>query len=141
MRTVHSGNCDQRNIFRIIDPDEASEAAFEATVARGLSCIYGNYQCIIFSGSFRYDDRVCKPDLALTARDFSHWFVIEVELITRSLEQHVLPQVRAFRYGELQQDCTRILARELGISRGRAATLTEHIPRAVAVIANRRDGS
>jgi len=121
------------------DPDAASESEFEFHVAKALSSVYPSHQCIVFGGGFRYDDRICKPDLALVARDFSHWFVIEVEVVSHSLDGHVLPQVRGFRYGDPQPDCSTILARELKVDMRQARTLVELVPRSVAVIANKRD--
>jgi hypothetical protein len=123
MRTMLLGECAEGNIFRLWDPDASLETEFEMVAVRALSCIYPNYHCFVFTGSFRYDDRVYRPDLALVAKDSSHWFVIEVELTSHSFENHVLPQVRAFQYGEFQPDCATILARELGIDERRAATL------------------
>jgi len=82
---------------------------------------------------------VSKPDLALVAKDFSHWFVVEVELTSHSLERHVLPQVRAFCYGDAEDDCVGHLSRGLTISKEQATTLLHHVPRRVVVIANRYD--
>jgi hypothetical protein len=91
----------------------------------------------MFAGSFRYDDRFYRPDMALIANDFSHWFIIEVELVTHSFENHVLPQVRAFQYGEWQPDCIPSLARSGFIKAEQAQTLLSYVPRTVAVIANK----
>jgi hypothetical protein len=101
--------------------------------------MYPAYQCIVFNGGFRYDNHVFRPDLALVARDRSHWFVVEVELVSHSFEGHVLPQVKAFEYGTPEPDCVTILARELKIEPPQARTMLDFIPRAVAVIANRHD--
>lgn len=131
------GECVAENLFQLWDPDASPETEFEMVVVRALSCIYPNYHCFVFTGSFRYDDRLYKPDLALVAKDFSHWFVIEVELTSHSFEKHVLPQVRAFQYGDFQPDCVSILSRELGVDDQRAATLLHFVPRSVAVIANK----
>jgi len=136
MRTLMLSPCDRDYIFQMDDPDAPSEIDFEAMVVQALSCIYPNYQCIVFGGSFIYDEETKKPDLALIARDLSHWFIIEVELLSHSLERHVLPQIRAFRYGEPQSDCSMIISRELGIDLGQAKTLVDRIPKGVAVIAN-----
>lgn len=138
MRTLVVGECAPQNSYRIADPDEKTEAEFEYAVARAMSCVYAAYRCIVFNGGFRYDDEVFRPDLALLAKDLSHWFIIEVELVSHSLDRHVLPQVRAFRYGVPEPDCISILARELNVERERAKTILEYIPRSVAVVANRR---
>ncbi len=139
MRRLLVGNCSTTSMYTLADPDEPLEAEFEIAVAKVLSCSYPGYQCVVFGGRFRYDDRMYKPDLALVARDYSHWFVIEVELASHSFDQHVLPQAKAFRYGEPQADCGGILARELAITQSQADTLLRFVPRSVAVIVNRPD--
>ena len=139
MRTILVDECATDRLYRLTDPDAPNEPQFEFSVVRALSCVYSDFRCIVFGGGFRYDDRVYKPDLALVANDFSHWFIIEVELVSHSLESHVLPQVKAFRYGSPEPDCTAILARELGVEIDRARTLLDHVPRSVAVVANKRD--
>lgn len=126
-------------LLALADPDVVSESELEWYVARVLRKVYGEYDCVVFGGTFCYDERAFKPDLALVAKDRSHWFVIEVELTSHSLEHHVLPQVRAFRYGIPQADCVGILARELKISRDQAETLVRFVPHSVAVIANKTD--
>jgi hypothetical protein len=93
----------------------------------------------VFGGGFLYDDQIYRPDLALIAKNWSHWFVIEVELASHSLERHVLPQVLAFQYGTLLPDCSSALARALRVDLTQAQTLTSFVPRSVAVIANKRD--
>ena len=79
MRTFLVGECLEENKFTLWDPDAATETEFEMVVVRALSCAYPSYVCVVFSGGFRYDDRVYRPDMALIAKDLSHWFIIEVE--------------------------------------------------------------
>lgn len=138
MRTLVVGECAPEHSYDITDPDERTESAFEYAVARAVPCVYRDYQCIVFTGGFRYDNEVFRPDLALVAKDRSHWFIVEVELVSHSLDRHVLPQVRAFRYGVPEPDCVTILARELEIDKAQAKTMLDFIPRSVAVVANRR---
>jgi hypothetical protein len=134
------GDCVVDRLYQMSDPDAPSESEFEYAVAKALSCMCSaDYQCIVFGGSFQYDDRCHRPDLALVAKDFSHWFIIEVELVSHSFEGHVLPQATAFQYGEPQSDCVSVLCRELALSQERARTFIRHVPRRVAVIANKRD--
>lgn len=139
MKTLLVGDCKDGNVLTQSDPDSPLEAEFEGHVAHVLACLYRRYQCVIFTGTFQYDDRGYRPDLALVARDRSHWFIVEVELVAHSLDRHVLPQVRAFRYGHPQADCAGILAREIGISREQAETLVHYVPRSVVVVANKPD--
>lgn len=137
MRKVMVSPCRSDHIFTMCDPDSPSETEFEAITLRAFGCIYPQYQCAVFGGRFLHEGEYRKPDLAMVARDRSHWFVVEVELLSHSLERHVLPQVQAFRYGEPQSECASILSRELGIDLGEAATLISRVPRAVVVVANR----
>lgn len=137
MRKVMVSPCQADHIFTMCDPDLPSETEFEAITLRAFGCIYPQYQCVVFGGRFLHEGDYRKPDLAMIARDRSHWFVVEVELLSHSLEGHVLPQVQAFRYGEPQRECAGILSRELGIDIGEAATLISRVPRAVVVVANR----
>lgn len=126
-------------LLALADKGAMSEPEFEAHVITVLSKVYPHHRCILFGGRFEYEGRFHKPDLALVAADFSHWFVIEVELFHHSLDGHVMPQVAAFRYGEPQPDCQISLAKALDIDVRRAATLIDKVPRSVAVIVNAHD--
>ena len=65
--------------------------------------------------------------------------MVEVELAGHSLEQHVLPQVRCFRYGEPDQTCASSLLRAFNfLSKEQAKSLLMYVPRFVAVIGNIR---
>ena len=140
MKLILLGDSRDDDALRLSDPDSVSEAEFEHSVVGALARAYPNYQCFIFGGTFIHQECGAKrPDLALVARDLSHWFVIEVEIASHSLNHHVLPQVRAFVYGEPQEDCVSSVARALSIDRQRAGTLVRVIPKSVAVISNRRD--
>lgn len=123
--------------FQLVDPDGMSESEFQMTVAEALLQAYPNHTCVGFSGTFAFEAGRWRPDLALVASDFSHWFIIEVELTSHSFEGHVLPQVRAFRYGDPESDCVGCLSRELSLDPRRARTLLEHVPRGVAVVINK----
>ena len=137
MRKVMVTPCQADQIFTMLDPDLPSETEFEAITLRAFICLYPQYQCVVFGGRFLYENEYRKPDLAMIARDLSHWFVVEVEMAAHSLEGHVLPQIRAFQYGEPQKECAEILSRELKIELGQAATLISRVPRAVLVVTNR----
>jgi len=141
MRRIVVGDCVQARLLRLTDPDAPTEAEFEYQVVRALTCFFPNHKCIVFSGGFRLDAEIFRPDLALFASDFSHWFVIEVELVSHSFERHVLPQVRAFRYGEPLDDCVNQIAKALGVTPRQAITLVRHVPRNVAVVANKREAT
>jgi len=141
MRTLVLPQGTTWELFNLCDPDAPSETEFEAIVAMVLGRAYAGHRCVVFGGSFEHEGEVRRPDLALVARDYSHWFVVEVELLSHSLEGHVLPQMRALRFGEPQSDCAPVLARELSLKLGQAQTLLHTVPRSTLVVANahRRD--
>jgi len=140
VRTFVAGDCRSDNTFTLSDPSEFSEIQFEAEVVKALSCLFPSYFCGVFGGSFRLDGERHAADLALIHKGFTHWFVVEVELVSHSLDFHVLPQVRCFRFGETETACITSLCNGFpGIDRERAATLLEFVPRSVAVVANRFD--
>jgi hypothetical protein len=124
------------DLFELCDPDAVTETEFEAVVVRALGRAYTDYRCVVFGGAFAHEGDVRRPDLALVAGDYSHWFVVEVELLSHSLERHVLPQMRVLRFGEPQEDCALVLARELSLQLGQARTIVRTVPRTSVVIAN-----
>lgn len=137
MKMLLAGECSRKNIFSIVDPTSFVEGAFEAEVVKALTCFYPNYWCGVFSGTFILEGDRRKADLALIHKDLSHWFVIEVELAGHSLEQHVLPQARCFRYGEPEDSCIASLMRAFSqLSHNDAKAILHYIPRYVAVISN-----
>lgn len=140
MKRLFAGECSKDNVYSLVDPSEFCESAFEAEVIRALSCLQPDYICGVFSGAFVLEGLRRVSDLALIHRSFSHWFVVEVELAGHSLEHHVLPQVRCFRYGMPEATCVTSLLRAFDfLSPEQASGLLEVVPRFVAVIANRAD--
>jgi hypothetical protein len=140
VRVLIVGECRPENVFRFLDPSEFLEAEFEPEVIRALCCAFPDYLCGVFRGCFLLEGVRCKSDLALIHKSLSHWFVIEVELVAHSLQSHVLPQVRCFRFGEPEEACVKSLCRAFPqLDVGQAKSLLRYIPRSVAVVANRFD--
>ncbi len=140
MKTLLTGECNEDNIFHLLDPTAFVEIDFEAEVVKALVCLFPDYWCGVFAGTFLLEGERRVADLALIHKSLSHWFVVEVELAGHSLDQHVLPQVRCFRYGEPDQACVSSLLRAFRfLSREQASTLLAHVPRYVAVVGNMSD--
>lgn len=140
MRKLLVGDCHDGNIFSLVDPATFLETDFEAEVVRALTCLEPNYWCGVFAGTFVLQGERRSSDLALIHKSLSHWFVVEVELAGHSLEHHILPQVRCFRYGEPEQSCVTSLTRAFGaITREQASALLSYVPRYVAVVGNLPD--
>ncbi|MHB8078918.1 MAG: hypothetical protein ACYDIE_06660 [Candidatus Krumholzibacteriia bacterium] len=137
MRQLLTGECDDFNIFHLVGPTSFLEIDFEAEVVKALTCLLPDYWCGVFAGMFILEGERRSADLALIQKSLSHWFVVEVELAGHSLEHHVLPQVRCFRYGEPDQSCAASLMRAFdAISAEQAQALIRFVPRHVAVVGN-----
>jgi len=140
MKKLLTGECNEDNIFQLADPTSFLEIDFEAEVVKALTCLFPDYRCGVFAGTFVLEGERRSADLALIHESLSHWFVIEVELAGHSLHQHVLPQVRCFRYGEPDQSCASSLLRAFSfLSREQATALLVYVPRYVAVVGNMTD--
>lgn len=140
MRKLLTGDCHDDNIFHLVDPTEFLEGVFEAEVVKAMSCLHAEYWCGVFAGAFILEGERRVADLALIHKSLSHWFVVEVELAGHSLEHHVLPQVRCFRYGEPDSTCITSLVRAFPqLLRQEAEALLVYVPRYVAVIGNLHD--
>lgn len=137
MKKIMTGQCDEDSILHLVDPTLFVEGDFEAEVVRALTCLQPDYICGIFAGEFVLEGERRIADLALIHKGLSHWFVVEVELAGHSLEHHVLPQVRCFRYGEPSQSCITSLVRGFTeLQPEQAEMLLQHVPRYVAVVGN-----
>lgn len=140
MRKLFTGDCHSDSVFQIVDPTQFIESDFEAEVVKALRCLQPDYLCGVFSGAFVLEGERRIADLALIHKNLSHWFVVEVELAGHSLEHHVLPQVRCFRYGEPDTSCASSLVRAFEeLNQQQAESLLRHVPRYVAVIGNLPD--
>lgn len=140
MKTLLTGNCDPEQVYTLVDPTKYVESEFEAEVVKALTCLFPEYWCGVFAGTFTLENERRTSDLALIHKRLSHWFVIEVELAGHSLEYHILPQVRCFRFGEPEDTCVTSLVRGFsGISPDEAKSVLLHVPRFVLVVGNLPD--
>lgn len=137
MKRLVAGACAPSNVFELVDPTGFTESDFEAEVVKALCCLFPQYRCGVFSGSFDLDGERRVADLALLHESFSHWFVVEVELAGHSWEHHVLPQLRCFRYGDPCSTCVSSLLRAFPrLGEDQARYIVEFVPRYVAVVVN-----
>lgn len=138
MRIFIGNNCSSDAVFNQLDPSAFTEAEFEIQAIQALVCAYPDYHCIAFRGDFSFENQVRRSDLALVHKSFSHWFIVEVELLSHSLIGHVVPQVRCFRYGDPLSSCAELLCDAIPeVDRSRALALLQFIPHSVVVVVNR----
>jgi hypothetical protein len=140
MKRLIIGDCHPDNTYDLVDPTQFIEGDFEAEVVKAVGCLLPEYLCGVFAGTFVLEGERRAADLALIHKTLSHWFVVEVELAGHSLQDHVLPQVRCFRYGDPEDSCITSLVRAFkDLSRESAAQIIRHLPRYVAVVGNLPD--
>ncbi len=138
MKLFIGGNCDSKDVFNLLDPSAFSEIDFEAHAVRALVCAYPGYHCIAFRADFSFENQIRRSDLALVHKSFSHWFIVEVELLSHSLMGHVVPQVRCFRYGDPLSSCAGLLCDAIPqMDFSRAVSFLQFIARSVVVVVNR----
>lgn len=138
MKIFIGGNCNIDAAFNLLDPSAFAEAEFEAHVVKALVCAFPDYRCIPFRADFSFENQIRRSDLALVHQSLSHWFIIEVELLSHSLMGHVVPQVRCFRYGDPLSSGAALLSEAIPeIDYARAVSFLQFIPRSVVVVANR----
>jgi hypothetical protein len=138
MKLFIGNSCASKDVFDLLDPSAFSEMDFEAHVVKALVCAYPDYHCLAFRADFSFENQIRRSDLALIHKSLSHWFVVEVELLSHSLMGHVVPQVRCFRYGDPLSSCAELLCDaipQMGVSH--AVSFLQFIPRSVVVVANR----
>lgn len=124
----------------LADPTQVAEDDFEKVAIETLKELYPDCHVFSYKPTIMHDGVGWKPDVAVVAKDYSYWFVIEVEIASHSLQKHVLPQVRAIRLGEYSESACAWLARALNIAKDVAETIIRYVPRYTAVVTNHEDG-
>jgi hypothetical protein len=125
--------------FELCDPSGVKEEDFTDLALRVLQRLRPDCTLFPFHPKVFHDDAVWTPDLAVVDREFSYWFVVEVETATHHLEKHVIPQVTAFCEGRYDSSAAYMLAESLRVGVQQAETLLATIPRDVVVVSNKRD--
>lgn len=116
------------------------EAQFSRILQVELPKLLPEFSLVPFSPYIQGDEGSRRrPDMALVARNYSTWIVVEVELESHSLAHHVIPQVRAFASGRYERSHAVMLHdKDPTLDLDSLVRLVEHYPPAVAVIVNSR---
>ena len=68
---------------------------------------FNNYFVIPFKYTL-YPDFIrmysVEADIALVSKDYSHWYICEVELSTHSFESHIIPQIKKLFYSSISSN-------------------------------------
>lgn len=124
-----------------ISDDATFEVEFEALIVQNAGLLRPDAIILPFKETIFADDLAPRrADLVLIDTSYRFWWVIEVELVGHSLENHVLPQVRTFvegRYGEPHISALLKAEPLLDSDRLRAMVRSNHPE--IVVISNRHD--
>lgn len=102
--------------YEQLDPSALYESEFERLVLDRADLLYPEFYAVPFKPLVFSEDDAAKPDFALIDKEYRNWWVVEVEMVSHSLNSHVLPQIRTLSqatYGEpeaylLSQQDTRL---------------------------------
>ena len=114
------------------------EHDFTLIVKTVLAKVLPKFSIINFSPYVVGDEGIRrKPDLALVHHGCRMWAVVEVELETHSLRNHVIPQVRTFATGRYDKSHAKLLCRnEPRFQIESLCNLIEYVPPAIVVVVN-----
>ncbi|MDH7448429.1 hypothetical protein [Aquimarina sp. 2201CG14-23] len=82
-----------------IDGSTFYEKDLEQTILSKLPIVYPDYIGVPFSLTIQAGLESSRPDLAMVKKDYSEWYIIEVEMARHGWEGHVEKQVRVFSKG------------------------------------------
>lgn len=85
--------------FEEFDPSTYLEDDLEKTIISRAEIVFPDYYMLPFTKIVEYNGETSKPDLCLIKKDYSVWYIIEVELAKKSFEGHTEKQVRVFSRG------------------------------------------
>lgn len=80
--------------FYLSRPEDMYESSFEIIIKNHAKEIFPGFKCIPFKNTLKssYLGSTC-ADLALIDDLYRHWWVVEIETIDHSLQNHVIPQM------------------------------------------------
>jgi hypothetical protein len=80
-------------------PNLGDEARYEKHIAYLSSHIFPDYYWCDFKAEVRHPDGLVHADAALVAKDYSKWYVLEVELSQHRWDEHIRPQLSKLSNG------------------------------------------
>lgn len=99
--------------YEALLPDAIYESEYEDLIIEQSQWLFPQYHTIPFKKTLESEFGNGRPDVALIAQDFSHWWLIEVELGTHAFRQHVFQQVAVFSSAVVHPDLAPYIASKL----------------------------
>jgi len=134
----------QRVWYEQVEPSTFSEEVFEQRVTLHAPSVYPFYHVLPFKRSVKVADALSPkgysevvPDLIFVAKDYSDWWICEIEMGYHNFRSHVKPQIEKLLeayYGEDEVDY--VCKKYSDIERVRLLELVRRVEPRVIVIVN-----
>jgi hypothetical protein len=79
-----------------LSTDAFLEGEFERLILGHAQLLFPEFHAVKFTRSVQVEEGIKKPDFALIDKNYSSWWIVEVELAHHSLWGHIIPQVSVF---------------------------------------------
>ncbi|MDY0143611.1 MAG: hypothetical protein RBR97_17135 [Bacteroidales bacterium] len=86
--------------YEEFEPGTYVEDSLEKTIIARSIEVFPEYYTIPFKKTIEYNGESKQPDLCLIKKDYSRWYVIEVELSNKQFTGHTESQIRVFSNGK-----------------------------------------
>lgn len=93
--------------YEELAPNGVYESVYEAMIKANATYLWPRFYPVHFKANVYAQTEGVKADFVLVERDYSEWWVVEVEKENHSLENHILPQTRKLRdaaYGDAEAE-------------------------------------
>ncbi len=114
-----------------------TEAEYQRAIVQNFSTLFRQYEVVPFARTIESAAGSRRADFAAVAKDYRDWWVIEVERVTHSLEDHVIPQVDVFLNATYGHEDAAYLRRKQALFDERAlVSMMKGAPPQVFVVVN-----
>lgn len=85
--------------YEEFEPGTYVEDTLERTIISRSEDVFPDYHMLPLKKTIEYNGESSQPDLCLIKKDYSRWYVIEVELAKKPFKGHTETQIRVFSNG------------------------------------------
>ncbi len=86
--------------FDEFEPGTYVEDTFEKTIIAKANFVFPDYYTLPLKQTIEYNGDSKQPDLCLIKKDYTEWYVVEIELAKKPFEGHTESQIRVFSNGK-----------------------------------------
>jgi hypothetical protein len=122
--------------YEEVAPTGVYESVYEAMVKAHAIYLWPRFHAVHFKANVYAGMAGVKADFVLVERNYSEWWVVEVEMEHHSLEGHVLPQTRKLgeaAYGDSEAEKLCEMCPALDLAKVKAM-FRDHPPRVLVVV-------